>query len=119
MTDLRQIAYNAGLEVRYAVAASGLDPIQHIPEVDAIIERRLAECRREALEEAAAYHDDMASQHEASRDESDHHAMMLRLHRRFAAAIRALSDSIPTPLQEQNANGNAAVDGACENRGEQ
>lgn len=64
----------------------------------------VAVARRGALEEAAQYHDDLANQHEASRDESDHHAMMLRLHRRFAAAIRALSDSTPTPLQEQKAN---------------
>lgn len=47
------IAYNAGLEIRYAIAASGTDPIQHIPEVDAIIERRLAEARRQAFAEAA------------------------------------------------------------------
>jgi hypothetical protein len=51
--NLGRIAYNMALEIRYAVAASGVDPIQHIPEVDVIIERRLAECRREALEEAA------------------------------------------------------------------
>ena len=36
----------------------------------------------------------------------------------IAREIRALSDSTPTPLQEQNANGDAVVDGACENRGE-
>ncbi len=94
MTDLRQIAYNAGLEIRYAVSASGLDPIQHIPEVDAIIERRLAECRREALEEAAKIADDWLSYDPS--EKTKFHSI--------AAAIRALSDSTPTPLQEQNAN---------------
>lgn len=48
---ISQIAYNAGLEIRYAIARSGVDPIQHIPEVDAIIERRLVEARREMTEE--------------------------------------------------------------------
>jgi hypothetical protein len=50
---MSDIAYNAGLEIRYAIASSGIDPIQHIPEVDAIIERRLAEARRKAFTEAA------------------------------------------------------------------
>ena len=50
---ISQVAYNAGLEIRYAIASSGVDPIQHIPEVDAIIERRLVEAREAALEEAA------------------------------------------------------------------
>jgi len=35
----------------------------------------------------------------------------------FEPAIRALSDSTPTPLQEQNANGNAAADNVCGKRG--
>lgn len=51
--DLSTIAYNAGLEIRYAIAASGLDPIHHIPEVDRIIERRLAEATAAAMERAA------------------------------------------------------------------
>jgi len=50
---MSDVAYNAGLEIRYAIATSGVDPIQHIPEVDAIIERRLAEARRQAFIEAA------------------------------------------------------------------
>ncbi|MEZ2220711.1 hypothetical protein [Rhizobium sp. RCC_161_2] len=50
---VRQIAYNAGLEIRYAIASSSVDPITHIPAVDAIIECRLVECRSAALEEAA------------------------------------------------------------------
>lgn len=50
---LSQIAYNVGLEVRYAIASAGIDPIQHIPAVDAIIERRLVEARNAVLEEAA------------------------------------------------------------------
>lgn len=50
---MSDIAYNAGLEIRYAIAASGVDSIQHIPEVDAIIERRLAEARKAAFIEAA------------------------------------------------------------------
>jgi hypothetical protein len=50
---MNDIAYNAGLEIRYAIASSGVDPIQHIPEVDAIIDRRLAEARRQAFIEAA------------------------------------------------------------------
>lgn len=50
---MSDVAYNAGLEIRYAIAASGVDPIQHIPEVDAIIERLLDEARRHAFIEAA------------------------------------------------------------------
>ncbi len=42
------LAYNIGLEIRYAIAASGVDPIQHIPEVDVIIKRRIAEIRSSA-----------------------------------------------------------------------
>ncbi|RVO41320.1 hypothetical protein CN093_08620 [Sinorhizobium meliloti] len=58
---MSDIAYNAGLEIRYAIASSGIDPIQHIPEVDAIIERRLAEARRKAFIEAAEIAENMAS----------------------------------------------------------
>jgi hypothetical protein len=48
MTD-DDLAYNFGLEIRYAIAAAGVDPIQHIPEVDEIIKRRIEEIRSSAL----------------------------------------------------------------------
>lgn len=35
----------------------------------------------------------------------------------FEPAIRALSDSTPTPLREQKANGDAAADNVCGKRG--
>ncbi|OKP79818.1 hypothetical protein BTE77_06935 [Ensifer adhaerens] len=57
---MSDVAYNAGLEIRYAIAASRVDPIQHIPEVDAIIERRLAEARKAAFIEAAEIADERA-----------------------------------------------------------
>ncbi|MBO0134614.1 hypothetical protein [Agrobacterium burrii] len=55
-------------------------------------EKREKEARAKALEEAAAYHDDLAAQHATSHEHvvSDHHEMMERQHTRFAAAIRAL-----------------------------
>lgn len=55
-------------------------------------EKRGKEARAKAMEEAAAYHDDLAAQHAASHEhvESDHHEMMERQHVRFAVDIRAL-----------------------------
>lgn len=55
-------------------------------------DKREREARAKALEEAAAYHDDLAAQHAASHEHvvCDHHEMMERQHTRFAAAIRAL-----------------------------
>ncbi|MCZ3377485.1 hypothetical protein [Rhizobium sp. AG207R] len=100
--DIRKIAYNTGLEIRYAIAASKTDPIHHIPEVDAIIERMFIECWREALEESAKIADDHAKS-ECSGMGSETEAMRLGA-RSIASAIRALSDSSPTLLQEQNAN---------------
>jgi predicted GTPase len=51
--DLHTTAYNLGLEIRYAVAASGADPIEHLPEVDDILERQFIEIRKAAFDEAA------------------------------------------------------------------
>ncbi|ASW06249.1 hypothetical protein [Rhizobium sp. 11515TR] len=101
--DIRKTAYNAGLSIRYVIAASKIDPIQHIPEVDAIIERRLIECRREALEEAAKIADDHAKS-ECSGMGSETEAMRLGA-RSISSAIRVLSESSPTLLQEQKDNG--------------
>jgi hypothetical protein len=53
-------------------------------------EEKMREARNSALEEAADYHDDLAAQHDAVGYESSHHEMMVRKHRQFAAAIRAL-----------------------------
>ena len=63
---MSDVAYNAGLEIRYAIAASGVDPIQHIPEVGAIIERRLAEARKAAFIEAAEIAVAFAGKHNPS-----------------------------------------------------
>lgn len=52
---------------------------------------QLEEARRKALEEAARYHDDLSAEHDACGYESQHHEMMTKAHRRFAAAIRSLS----------------------------
>jgi hypothetical protein len=51
--DLHTTAYKVGLEIRYAVAASGADPIEHLPELDDILEQKFIEIRRAALDEAA------------------------------------------------------------------
>jgi len=53
MTD-DDLAYNFGLEVRYAIAAAGVDPIHHIPEVDEIIKRLIEEIRSSALTNTSA-----------------------------------------------------------------
>jgi hypothetical protein len=74
---MSDIAYNAGLEIRYAIAASGVDPIQHIPEVDAIIERRLAEARRQAFIEAAEIAEEYDDQPKGLRV-SEHIALIIR-----------------------------------------
>lgn len=50
-----------------------------------------AYARREAIEEAAAYHDDRAADHATVGYVSDHHETMVREHRWAAAAIRALA----------------------------
>lgn len=52
----------------------------------------MAELRKATIEEAAAYHDDLASQHEACEYESSHHELMVKLHQEFAAAIRNLGE---------------------------
>lgn len=49
--------------------------------------------RSAGMEEAARYHDDCAAEHEACGWESQHHEMMTREHRRFAAAIRRAKES--------------------------
>lgn len=59
-------------------------------------EKREREARAKALEEASAYHDDLAAQHAASSKEErhhvarDNHAAFCIQHQRHAAAIRAL-----------------------------
>lgn len=63
----------------------------------------MEEVRKAALEEAAKIADDHAKS-ECSGMGSETEAMRLGA-RSIAAAIRALSDSSPTLLQEQNANG--------------
>jgi len=80
-----------------------VDLLERLFEAD----RALKACRHEALEEAAKIADDWLSYDPS--EKTKFHSI--------AAAIRALSDSTPTPLQEQNANGDAAVDGACGKRG--
>jgi chromosome segregation ATPase len=62
--------------------------------------------RREALEQAAAKVDGLRSILGQSYGEITHaRAFIKDLLRDLSSAIRALSDSIPTLLQEQNANG--------------
>ncbi|MFJ6322320.1 MULTISPECIES: hypothetical protein [unclassified Rhizobium] len=56
--------------------------------------RALKVCRREALEDAAKIADNWLSYHPSEKT---------KFHD-IAAAIRSLSDSAPTPLQEQTAN---------------
>lgn len=105
--DISKTAYNSGLEIRYAIAASKIDPIQHIPEIDAIIERRLIECYREALEEAAKVAEALVwSSTETKIGDviSTERVAGKIAARKISAAIRALSVSSPTLLQEQKAN---------------
>jgi urease accessory protein UreF len=70
------------------------------------LQNAIADCasaRRDALEEAARIADEHAKAH-CSGMGSETEAMRIGS-RSIAAAIRALSDSSPTLLQEQNANG--------------
>lgn len=68
------------------------DEITRLRQLLSEADQREREARAKALEEAAAYHDDLAAQHAASHDHvvNDHHDMMERQHTRFAADIRAL-----------------------------
>ncbi|MGN6776948.1 hypothetical protein [Rhizobium sp.] len=67
------------------------------------LERQLAECRREALEEAAKIAEDEDGKI-THWGEDRNTKVAQTTARAIAAAIRALPDSTPTPLQEQNAN---------------
>lgn len=58
----------------------------------------VAATRKEALEEAARYHDDLSDQHEASAIDPDskaqgHHAKQMIAHVKYATAIRALAEN--------------------------
>ncbi|KAA3503247.1 hypothetical protein DXM27_10335 [Rhizobium rhizogenes] len=68
------------------------DEITRLRQLLSESQKREKEARAKALEEAAAYHDDLAAQHAASHEHvvSEHHEMMERQHTRFAASIRAL-----------------------------
>lgn len=78
---------------------------------DDLIEEVRKEARRGALEEAAAWHDRKAEKFgNLSHANKHNHVLADKLaadvikHQCYAAAIRTLSDSTLTPLQEQNAN---------------
>ncbi|WP_420961135.1 hypothetical protein [Brucella sp. IR073] len=64
----------------------------------------VAAIRQQALEEAARYHDDLAAQHEAFREDDagtavEFHGRQARAHIRYAADIRALKS---TPVAEED-----------------
>lgn len=73
------------------------------PVMSARIKAEREHARRQAFEEAAAYHDDLAAQHAAAHQNivSDHHERMERQHTRFAAAIRALSTPPRKPSEAE------------------
>jgi chromosome segregation ATPase len=61
------------------------------------LDEAVAAARKEAIEEAARYHDDLSDQHEASAIDTDskaqgHHAKQMIAHVRHAAAIRAIAE---------------------------
>lgn len=60
--------------------------------IDDHVMNGLVWARKQGLEEAARYHDDLASQHEACEYESSYHEMTGRLHRQCAADIRKLME---------------------------
>jgi len=85
------VQYKTGWQSKY-LATDAIREITRLRQLLSEAEKREREARAKALEEAAAYHDDLAAQHAASHEHvvSDHHEMMERQHTRFAAAIRAL-----------------------------
>lgn len=62
------------------------------------LRRELAEARNAALEEASAYFDDVAEQHDASAEMDDtddgkhHHTKQAAIQRNYASAIRRLKE---------------------------
>lgn len=79
-----------------AYIANATDQLRAAIQLLSEAEKREREAREKALEDAAAYHDDLAAQHAASSKEERHHvvrdqhAAFCIQHERHAAAIRAL-----------------------------
>ncbi len=84
------------------------DRIEELERENAELRSMLANKRREALEEAAKIADDyechLMSYGGSVDAQHFYEGGMLDAGQGIAIAIRALSDSTPTPLQEQNAN---------------
>jgi hypothetical protein len=79
------VVHTASEVGRKIMENEGLDGIELDPIVDAILAER---------ERCAAYHDDMAAQHEPFRHDAkgeliEHHTKMVRFHLASAAAIRS------------------------------
>lgn len=83
-----------------AYIADATDKLRNVITALSEAEQREKDARAKALEEAAAYHDDLAEQHSASSKEErhhvarDNHAAFCIQHQRHAAAIRALKDEV-------------------------
>lgn len=77
-----------------AISLGGFhDMVFHATECTDIIEATILAAKAEEREACAAYHDDLAAQHEAFREDATgnlihHHLTMVRVHVRSAAAIR-------------------------------
>lgn len=71
-----------------ALIGEAADRIEALERENATLRAEKDEARKSAFEQAASYHDDLASQHAACEYESSHHDLMVKLHQQFAAAIR-------------------------------
>ncbi len=95
LSKVNLVQYKTGWTSKH-LAADAIREITRLRQLLSEAETREREARAKALEEAAAYHDDLAAQHAASSREERHHvardkhAAFCVQHERHAAAIRAL-----------------------------
>lgn len=82
-----ELTGNGGMR-RVEAVREAADRIEALERENATLRAERDEARKAAFEQAASYHDDLASQHAACEYESSHHDLMVKLHQQFAAAIR-------------------------------